>query len=73
MLAGRYDPITPPSYAVLAAETLSSSFTYVFPNQGHGVIRSGGCGAEIAVQFLSDPSTEPDIACLEALTAPRFR
>jgi pimeloyl-ACP methyl ester carboxylesterase len=73
VLAGRYDPITPPSYAKLAAETLSSSFTYVFPDQGHGVIRSGGCGAEIALQFLSDPSAEPDIACLEALTAPRFR
>jgi pimeloyl-ACP methyl ester carboxylesterase len=73
VLAGRYDPITPPSYARLAAETLSNSFTYVFPDQGHGVIRSGGCGAEIALQFLNDPSAEPDIACLEALTAPRFR
>jgi L-ascorbate metabolism protein UlaG (beta-lactamase superfamily)/pimeloyl-ACP methyl ester carboxylesterase len=73
VLAGSYDPITPPAYSRLAAETLSNSFYYEFPAHGHGVMRAGGCGTEIGLAFLDDPTSEPDSSCMEDLTAPDFR
>jgi uncharacterized protein (DUF885 family)/pimeloyl-ACP methyl ester carboxylesterase len=73
VVTGRYDPITPPGYAELAAKTLSNSFYYEFPNMGHGVVRSGGCGAEMALQFIADPTAEPDGSCLEELGGPDFQ
>ena len=73
VLAGRYDPSTPPPYARLAAETLSNSFYYEFPNLGHGVMRSGGCGTEIGLQFIDDPTTEPDASCIDEIAGLDFK
>ncbi|MGD2205214.1 MAG: alpha/beta hydrolase [Anaerolineae bacterium] len=73
VLSGQYDPITPPAWGRLAAETLSKSFFYEFPGIGHGVMRSNQCGLDIGLQFLDDPTTEPDTSCLAQLTGPRFR
>jgi pimeloyl-ACP methyl ester carboxylesterase len=67
VIAGVFDPVTPPSWSRLAEETLSNSFYYEFPNVGHGVIRSDECALEIALQFLSDPLAEPDAACMNDL------
>ena len=50
ILAGQLDPITPPSYGELAAQTLPNSTFLLFPNVGHGV--SGNlCGMDIEVAF----------------------
>lgn len=64
VLAGQYDPITPPAWSRLAAETLSNSFYYEFPGRGHGVLRSDRCGLEIGLAFLDAPTIEPDTSCL---------
>jgi pimeloyl-ACP methyl ester carboxylesterase len=72
VLAGRYDPVTPPEWSRLAAETLSSSFYYEFPNVGHGVMRSDRCALDIGLQFVEDPTTEPDTSCMELLGIPDF-
>jgi metal-dependent hydrolase (beta-lactamase superfamily II)/pimeloyl-ACP methyl ester carboxylesterase len=72
VLSGQYDPVTPPSWAEQAAETLSRSFYYDFPGVGHGVMRSNKCGLEIGLQFLADPTIEPDTSCLQELTGPDF-
>ncbi len=72
VLAGQYDPVTPPSWAKQAADTLSNSFYYEFPGVGHGVMRSNDCGLEIGLQFLDDPTAEPDASCLKELSGPEF-
>jgi pimeloyl-ACP methyl ester carboxylesterase len=73
IFGGHFDPITPPSYGQLAAETLSHSFFFEFPTQGHGVMDSHPCALEIGLGFLDDPTTEPDVSCFHALTGPDFK
>jgi len=73
VLAGGYDPITPPAWGRLAAETLSNSFFYEFPGVGHDVIHSHGCALEIGLQFLDDPTIKPDASCLGGLSDPDFK
>jgi pimeloyl-ACP methyl ester carboxylesterase len=73
IFAGQFDPITPSAWGQLAAETLSNSFFYEFPNLGHGVMDSDRCALEIGLQFLDDPTTEPDVCCMDALPGPSFK
>ena len=68
LLSGDFDPITPPTYADLAAQTLSTSYSFVWPQVGHGVLRSDDCAVGIALEFIASPSTEPDGSCIA--TAP---
>jgi pimeloyl-ACP methyl ester carboxylesterase len=72
ILAGEYDPITPPRSGRLAAETLSQSLFYEFPGLGHGVTASA-CPASIASAFVADPTSEPDTSCIDELDRPDFR
>jgi pimeloyl-ACP methyl ester carboxylesterase len=69
VLAGGYDPVTPPEWSRLAAETLSAAHYYEFPSLTHGVMRSNACGLEIGLHFLDDPRAEPDSACMDDLPA----
>jgi pimeloyl-ACP methyl ester carboxylesterase len=72
ILAGQYDPVTPPEWGLLAAETLDNDYFYEFPGLGHGVMRSDQCGLEIGLQFLDDPTGPPDASCLEEYQGPTF-
>jgi pimeloyl-ACP methyl ester carboxylesterase len=72
VLAGEYDPVTPPTWGALAAETLSSSYFFTIPGYGHGVTRAGECPLSIAVDFLNGPTAAPNAACIEALDGPLF-
>ncbi|MEN9936955.1 MAG: hypothetical protein RLZZ387_3534 [Chloroflexota bacterium] len=72
VLAGEYDPVTPPHWGESAAEHLSRSFFYTFPGMGHGVVFSDACPEEIALSFLERPGKEPDAACLADLPGPVF-
>ncbi len=65
VLTGQFDPITPPSYNRIVAETLSNSFFYEIPGIGHGAMRGSACALDIGLQFLDDPTTEPDASCLD--------
>jgi pimeloyl-ACP methyl ester carboxylesterase len=71
LLSGAFDPITPPRFAEVAAETLSRSYTFTFPNGGHGALASGACQDQIIADFLKDPTVAPDSACIAA-SAPMF-
>ncbi|HNB52687.1 MAG TPA: alpha/beta hydrolase, partial [Anaerolineales bacterium] len=57
LLSGEYDPVTPPAYAALAAETLSNSLHLIAPGQGHNVILRG-CIPDLAEQFIVNGSVE---------------
>jgi pimeloyl-ACP methyl ester carboxylesterase len=73
VLSGRYDPVTPPAWGRMAAQTLRNSFVYEFSITAHGAMRSNRCALEIGLQFLDDPTTEPDASCLDALGGPDFQ
>lgn len=68
LLAGEYDPITPPAWGQLTAETLSTSFFYQFPGTGHAVITRGACPYGIIQSFLSNPTSAPDGTCAGGLS-----
>lgn len=73
ILAGQFDPITPPEWATMTAETLNHSYIFQFPGLGHGIIDGSACAQKLAVHFLEDPHTEPDDPCFEDLLAPDFK
>jgi pimeloyl-ACP methyl ester carboxylesterase len=72
VLGGVFDPITPPSFGVLAGETLTNDYFFEFPGLGHGVSSAHPCPLAIALAFLDDPSQPPDGSCIAAMGGPRF-
>ncbi len=72
ILNGEYDPVTPPNWAEIAAETLSNSYLFIIPAGGHGVMDMSDCTAGIAAQFLTDPLTEPDGSCIDDMPPPQW-
>lgn len=64
VLSGGFDPVTPPTYGAQAAESLSNSYSFVFPYGGHGAVSSGECQDDIFLQFLANPAQKPDGACI---------
>jgi pimeloyl-ACP methyl ester carboxylesterase len=73
ILAGRFDPVTPPEWGRLAAETLSNHYLFEFSDLSHGIIRSNPCGLEIGLQFINDPSSEPDSSCMRNIPEIKFK
>ncbi|MFN8498365.1 MAG: alpha/beta hydrolase [Anaerolineae bacterium] len=72
LLSGRFDPITPPSYAATAAASLSQRYSYTFPWGGHGAFSSNACATSLVQSFLADPTAAPDASCVAAQAAPAF-
>jgi pimeloyl-ACP methyl ester carboxylesterase len=67
ILEGEYDPATPPANGMLAAQTLSKSYFFLFPGVGHGVTSaspSAICSNEIMNAFLDNPTEKPDASCI---------
>ncbi|MEZ4639310.1 MAG: alpha/beta hydrolase [Caldilineaceae bacterium] len=63
--AGEYDPVTPPSWARLAAATLPNHYFVELPRGGHGISDIDDCMIGIFLAFLDDPQSEPDMGCVE--------
>jgi pimeloyl-ACP methyl ester carboxylesterase len=72
ILAGTYDPATPPDDGKEAVATLRNGFFFEFPSSGHGVLLDGGCPLSMALAFLDNPQRQPDAACLAQLGGPAF-
>ncbi len=73
LLSGSADPITPPSYADLAAVELSNARHLVGDLQGHGMLATG-CMPKIIGSFVAaaDPASA-DVSCLDdAFVMPFF-
>ena len=64
VMAGRFDPVTPVSWAEAAAEHLANSHLVVDPFNAHGV-SPGACGMAIVTTFLDDPTATPDTSCID--------
>jgi pimeloyl-ACP methyl ester carboxylesterase len=68
ILSGEFDPITPPAWGLLTAESLSNSQFFEFPGFGHGILGSGtdrgNCSIHVVDAFLTDPSQPVEAGCI---------
>lgn len=73
IMSGEYDPVTPPAWGELAAETLSNSAAFTYPGVGHGSSVSGEtCPLKMALAFFDDPLNAPDSSCIAEMDGPAF-
>lgn len=66
VLAGEYDPVTPPSFGQLVADTLENAFYVEFPGLGHYVFADSSCARDIVAEFFEAPGTRPDSGCVSS-------
>jgi pimeloyl-ACP methyl ester carboxylesterase len=80
VIAGEFDPLTPPRWAYEAAKTLEKSYVAIVPFGGHSETTNwsgDGCAMKIAKKFFDDEeafiaSPEAATACLKERTPPDF-
>ena len=72
ILAGSYDPITPPEWGRSVAENLSHSYYFEFPAAGHNVGVDNPCMDSMIAEFLKDPASRPGAACVSDAPKPEF-
>ena len=79
LVHSKYDPVTPPAYGQLAAETMPNSYLFEFPGFGHvqllqEAVPTGppACVMQLIAQFLDDPMHAPDGSCVAAIPPPHF-
>ena len=70
ILAGEYDPLTPPHYARIAGRTLRNSDGFQFPAMGHNLQRSSPCAHGMMMEFLANPALTPDASCIAEMRPP---
>jgi pimeloyl-ACP methyl ester carboxylesterase len=64
ILAGEYDPTTPPDWSRMTAEGLNNAYYFEFPGVGHGVLWVRECAQVMSRDFLELPAQAPDSTCL---------
>jgi pimeloyl-ACP methyl ester carboxylesterase len=67
ILAGEYDPVTPPYWGRLAGETLPNHYYFEAPRAGHDIMDTGDCPVEIIAAFITAPHTPPDGSCVAGM------
>lgn len=72
ILTGELDPITPPRWGELAAETLENAYVFMVAGAGHAVTFAHECPMDMARRFFEDPTVPPDDYCLAQISGPRF-
>ena len=72
LLSGFYDPITPPEFADVVAESLLNAYVFVEPTGSHGVAFDNACTNEILRQFLENPLQHPDTSCESEIVPTEF-
>jgi pimeloyl-ACP methyl ester carboxylesterase len=73
VLAGEYDPITPPAWGASAAAYIDRATFVEFPGLGHGTSIAGDCPLSIVFEFLNEPATEPATDCVAEMEAIDFK
>jgi pimeloyl-ACP methyl ester carboxylesterase len=72
VLAGTYDPITPPEWSRTAITNLSKTTFVEFPSLGHSVLSNSPCAEHITAAFLDNPAIAPDLSCVAEAPEPKF-
>lgn len=62
VMAGEFDPVTPPSFAEAAHEYLTNSTYVMVRNDSHGASFSP-CGLQVAREFFEQPGEPLDVSC----------
>ncbi len=70
VLAGEFDPITPPSLGKAVADNLGAAAYVEIPAAGHGLYYAGECPQAIILAFFD--GGEADASCAEAQAAPEW-
>jgi hypothetical protein len=65
ILAGEFDPVTPPLFGQITAQTLSNSTFIVVPSASHAAMFADDCLMKIATDFISSPDKKPSVECVE--------
>ena len=73
VMAGEYDPITPPAWGASAAAYIEDATFVQFPGLGHGTSIAGDCPLSIVFEFYNDPTVEPDTGCVAAMEGIDFK
>ncbi|MCU1455640.1 MAG: hypothetical protein JWN46_3786, partial [Acidimicrobiales bacterium] len=63
VMAGRFDPVTPPAGTRRVADALGLALLQ-FPDVGHGAVSSDDCARTIWFAFMDAPSARPDTSCI---------
>lgn len=71
VLAGLWDPITPPGLSRRVMRGLSKGQLVEFPYTGHGAA-STPCGRTIVADFVRRPEAAMDTGCVTSMDPPRF-
>ncbi|MGI8688198.1 MAG: alpha/beta fold hydrolase [Thermomicrobiales bacterium] len=67
VLASENDPVTPPAFSQMAAQTLSRSFFVETAGIGHSILSNGGtCAVTIIGRFFAAPTRKPNTDCTSA-------
>ena len=74
LVSGEFDPVTPPQWGRLAAETLANGRTVVIRNNGHALGPAAGCAVAMMETLIEtlDPA-RIDADCADDLPPPDFR
>ena len=73
VLAGRFDPITPPEWGRRAGSAIAGSYYFEFPSAAHGIVGSSDCSFDISLEFLRAPDREPDASCIAEVPTLAFK
>jgi hypothetical protein len=71
VLAGSYDPVTPPADGEALLAGLSAATFVELPHTGHGVMVDE-CAQQIATAFLADPAVAIDTSCVDDVVEPAW-
>ncbi len=72
VLAGRFDPITPPAQARAAADRLANAHYLEFADLAHGVFMDDACARTVTAEFLQRTGDDPGHDCLTESRALEF-
>ena len=71
IIAGIFDPITPPEWGKMVADNLTNSQFFTFPNGTHGVSITD-CGQAMSLQFFKEPTHNASLKCFNSLQPKSF-
>ena len=72
VLAGSYDPVTPPADGASLLDDMSAAFFFEYPHTGHAALVDE-CAQSMVAAFMSAPSVAPDARCIADITEPDWR
>lgn len=72
ILAGEFDPLTPPVYGAIAGRTLRRGSLFEFPGIGHDIQRMSPCAHAMLIGFLANPTVAPDASCIADMQPPAW-